>query len=83
MKKLVKLLYNKGETVNWASSSMIKMTNQENVLKVFKYLIIYGPTLPHLCVLVAYAGTLPSPVLPGTLQKLKNNETSYKRLKDG
>jgi len=27
MKKLVKLLYYKGQIVNWASSSMIKMTS--------------------------------------------------------
>jgi hypothetical protein len=66
MKKLVKLLYNKGQIVNWDSSSMIKES-----IKCSES--IYGPTSPpppppH--VFMAYAGTLPPPVLPGTLQKL-------------
>lgn len=31
IKKLVKLLYNKGQIVNWASSSMIKMTRVDKM----------------------------------------------------
>ena len=84
MKLLVKLLYNKGQIVNWASSSMmIKMTRVDKMFE--KYLRIYGPTPPY-----------PPPpmsswhmqghylhLLPGTLQKLIKNETSYQRLQVG
>jgi hypothetical protein len=84
MKLLVKLVYNKGQIVKWASSSMmIKITRVDKMFE--KYLRIYGPTPPspptHVSSWHMQGHYLH--LLLGTLQKLIKNETSYQRLQDG